>query len=31
MPKKDLSESVQKQIIEDFKSDPEVFEQLYDH
>ncbi len=31
MPKQDLSESVQKQIIEDFKSDPEVFEKLYDH
>lgn len=31
MPKQDLSESVQKQIIEEFQSDPEVFEKVYDH
>ena len=31
MPTKDLSESVQQQIIEDYKENPEVFEKVYDH
>jgi RNA polymerase sigma-70 factor, ECF subfamily len=29
MPTKDLSESVQKQILKEFKSNPDVFEQVY--
>jgi RNA polymerase sigma-70 factor, ECF subfamily len=31
MPSKDLSESVQQKILEEFKSNPDVFEQVYNH